>query len=99
MKKYKRQAVELKARWSIKRQGRRFLSGKQPGNDVKQLKPKGRCLTEKRKRKNATVNICTYNVRTLVEEDNLDRLVEEADRIDWDIIGLAKHTEKEKESQ
>ena len=90
MKKYKRKAVELKARWSIKRQGSRFLSGKQPGNDVKQLKPKGHCLTEKRKRKNATVNICTYNVRTLGEEDNLDRLVEEADRIDWDIIGLCE---------
>ena len=29
-----------------------------------------------------------YNVRTLGEEDNLDRLVEEADRIDWDILGL-----------
>ena len=86
MKEYKRKAVELKARWSIKRQGSRFLSGKQPGNDVKQLKPKGRRLAEKRKRKNATVNICTYNVRTLGKEDNLDRLVDEADRIDWGII-------------
>ena len=51
-------------------------------------------MAEKRKRKNATVNICTYNVRTLGEEDNLERLVEETDGIVWDIIGLCETPRK-----
>ena len=34
--------------------------------------------------------MCTYNVRTLRTEDDLDRLIDEAEQIKWDIIGLCE---------
>ena len=32
--------------------------------------------------------MCTYNDRTLRTEDDLDRQIDEADQIEWDITGL-----------
>ena len=34
--------------------------------------------------------MCTYNVRTLRTEDDLDRLIDEVEQIKWDIIGLCE---------
>ena len=35
----------------------------------------------------AILNVCPYNFTTLQAEDNLDRLMEAADPIEWDVIG------------
>ena len=37
-----------------------------------------------------SLNVCTYNARTLRTEDNLDRLIDEVEQIRWDIIGLCE---------
>ena len=34
--------------------------------------------------------MCTYNVRTLRTEDDLDRLIDEVEQIKWDITGLCE---------
>ena len=34
--------------------------------------------------------MCTYNVRTLRTEDDLDRLIDEVEQIKWDIVGLCE---------
>ena len=34
--------------------------------------------------------VCTYNVRTLRTEDDLDRLIDEVDQIKWDVTGLCE---------
>ena len=34
--------------------------------------------------------VCTYNVRTLRTEDDLDRLIDEVEQIKWDIIGFCE---------
>ena len=53
--------------------------------------PKGRCVAERRREKYATtVNICSYNVRTIRTDDEMDYLMEEIEKIEWDIIGLCE---------
>ena len=38
------------------------------------------------------MNVCTYNVRTLQTEDDLDSLIDEVHQIKLDIIGLYEKT-------
>ena len=48
-------------------------------------------MADKGKRKNATtINICSYNVRSIADEDDLQRLVEQTENIKWDIVGLCE---------
>ena len=90
MKHYKREAVTLKAIWSKKQKISPIL-GKSPKYDAVRSKPKGRLMTERRREKYATtVNICSYNVKTLSTEDDLENLIEQVDKIEWDIVGLCE---------
>ena len=69
--------------------------GDKPQNDELGPKPSGRVNSEKGIIMNQTdLNICTYNVRTLKSEEDLDTLLEEVDNIKWDIIGLAETRRK-----
>ena len=43
--------------------------------------------------------MCTYNVRTLQTEDNLDRLIDEADQSKWDVVSLCETYRKGKLSE
>jgi len=36
------------------------------------------------------LNICTYNIRTLVGEDKLEELLSQLEQLNWDIIGLSE---------
>ena len=56
--------------------------------DAIQLNPKGSCTADGSGGSIAILNVCTYNVRTLRTEDDLDRLIDEVEQIKWDIIGL-----------
>ena len=58
--------------------------------DAIQLNPKGSCTADESRRSTAILNVCTYNVRTLRTEDNLDRLIDEVEQIKWDITGLCE---------
>ena len=90
MKKYKKKAVALKAIWSRKQKTSQ-LQGISPADDAACLKPKGRHVAERRREKYAThVNIFSYNVRTLSTDEELDHLLEEIEKIEWDIIGLCE---------
>ena len=99
MKKYKKKAVELKAIWSRKQKTSQLL-GRTPINDAARPKPKGRHVADGRREKYATVNInsnkyatvniCSYNVRTLSTNDDLDNLMEELGKIEWDIVGICE---------
>ena len=55
-----------------------------------QLKPNGGCKTEKSHKTGQTLNICTYNVRTLRTEESLESLMENLNGFKWDVIGLAE---------
>ena len=59
-----------------------------PQYDVIQLNPKGSCTADGSRGSTAILNVYTYNVRTLRTEDDIDRLIDEAEQIKWDIIGL-----------
>ena len=90
MKQYKREAVTLKAIWS-KKQKIYQIRVKNPKHDVVRSKPKGSLATERIRGKYATtVKICSYNIKTLSTEDDLENLLEEADKIEWDIMGLCE---------
>ena len=56
--------------------------------DTVQSNPKGSRPADGSRGTTAILNVCTYNVRTLRTEDDLDRLIDEADQIYLDIIGL-----------
>ena len=58
--------------------------------DTIQLNPKGSCTADGSRERTAILNVCTYNVRTLRTEDDLDRLIDEDEQIQWDIIGLCE---------
>ena len=96
---HKKKAVELKAIWSRK-QNTSQLKGISPADDAACLKPKGRQVAEKRREKNAThVNIFTYNVKTLSTDEEMNNLLEEIKKIEWDVIGLCESIEKERAYQ
>ena len=59
-----------------------------PQYDAIQLNPKGSCTADGSRGSTAILNVCTYNVRTLRTEDDLDRLIDEVEQIKWDVIGL-----------
>ena len=61
-----------------------------PQYDAKQLNPKGSCTADGSRGSTAILNVCTYNVRILRTEDDLDTLIDEAEQIKWDIIGLCE---------
>ena len=42
-----------------------------------------------------TLNICTYNVHTLMADEKLKELEHEIDNIKWDIVGLGKVRRKD----
>ena len=55
-------------------------------HDVIQLNPKGSCTADGSRGSTAILNVCTYNVRTLRTEDDLDGLIDEIERsngISW----------------
>ena len=58
--------------------------------DAIQLNPKGSCTADGSRGSTATLNVCTYNVRTLRTKDDLDRLIDEAEQIKCDINGLCE---------
>ena len=58
--------------------------------DAIQLNPKGSCTADGSRGSTAILNACTYNVKTLRTEDDLDRLIDKVDQIKWDIIGLCE---------
>ena len=58
--------------------------------DAIQINPKGSCTADGSRGSIAILNVCTYNVRTLRTEDDLDRLIDEVEQIKWDIIGLCE---------
>ena len=55
-----------------------------------QLNPKGSCTADGSRGNTAILNVCTYTVRTLRTEDDLDRLIDEVEQIKWDVIGLCE---------
>ena len=90
MKKYKKKAVALKAIWSRKQKTPQ-LQGISPADDAACLKPNGGHVAERRREKYAThVNICSYNVRTLSTDEELEHLLDEIEKIEWDVIGLCE---------
>ena len=62
--------------------------------DVLQPKPSGSCEIDECNKPGQNgkteINICTYNVRTLRNEENVESLLEELDGFKWDIVGLAE---------
>ena len=56
--------------------------------DAIQLNLKGSCTADGTRGSTTNLNVCTYNVRTLRTEDDLDRLIDEVEQIKWEIIGL-----------
>ena len=96
MKKYKKEAVALKAIWSRKQKTSQ-LQGISPADDAACLKPIGQHEAERRREKYAThVNIFSYNVRTLSTDEEFNHLLEEIEKIEWDIIGLCETYRKGK---
>jgi endonuclease/exonuclease/phosphatase family metal-dependent hydrolase len=67
-------------------------------DDILQSKPKGSCQIEGSKEtgKLTTINLCTYNVRTLKAEEKLENLLEDREDFKWDVVGLAE-TKREEE--
>ena len=65
--------------------------------DAIQLNPKGSCTADGSRGINVILNVCTctYNVRTLRTEDDIDRLTDEVEQIKWNIIGLCETYKKE----
>ena len=61
-----------------------------PQCDTVQLNPKGSCTADGSRGSTAILNVCTYTVRTLQTEDDLDRLIDEVEQIKWDIVGLCE---------
>ena len=64
-------------------------------HDAIQLNPEGSCTADGSRGSTAILNVCTYNVRTLRTEDDLDRLINEVEQIKWIIIGLCETYIKE----
>ena len=58
--------------------------------DAIQLNPKGSCTADGSRASTAILNVCTYNVRTLRTEDDLDRLMDGVEQSKWDITGLCE---------
>ncbi|XP_072041043.1 craniofacial development protein 2-like [Amphiura filiformis] len=59
--------------------------------DVLQPKLKGRCkIDESHMSGQRSINICTYNTRTLRTEESLESLIDELRDLKWDIIGLSE---------
>ena len=84
-----------------KRKGRRAQGQKEqtakldsasetPPYDAIQLNAKGSCTIDGSRGSTAILNVCSYNVRTLQTEDDLDRLIDEVEQIEWDITGLCE---------
>ena len=62
-----------------------------PQHDASRLNPSpGSCGAERKRKGNSDLNICTYNTRTLRTQDDLERLLEEIEDFNWDIIGLCE---------
>ena len=61
-------------------------------DDALKSKPQGSSKVDGSKEvgKLCTIHLCTYNVRTLKDEDKLDSLLEELEDFKWSIIGLAE---------
>ena len=57
-------------------------------HDAVQLNLKGSCTANGSRGSTAILNVCTYNVRNLRTEDDIDRLIDEVEQSKWDIIGL-----------
>ena len=89
MKKYKKESVALKAIWSRKQKTSQ-LQGISPADDAACLKPNGQHEAERREKYASHVNIFSYNVRTLSTDEEFDHLLEEIEKIEWDIIGLCE---------
>ena len=64
--------------------------------DAIQLNLKGSCRADGNRRSTVIKNVCKCNVRTLRTEDNLDRLIDEVDQIQWDITGFCETYRKGK---
>ena len=58
--------------------------------DGTQLNLKGNCTADGIRGSTAILNVCAYNVRTLRTEDDLDRFIDELERIKLDIIVLCE---------
>ena len=58
------------------------LTGKSPIYDATRLKTQGHRAADKNREKYANVNICTYNVKTLSNEDEVENLLEELGKIE-----------------
>jgi len=62
--------------------------------DAAGSKPYGSPEADEANRRDDNLYICTYNTRTLREDDDLDRLQEEIKSLKWDIIGLTETKRK-----
>ena len=58
--------------------------------DSVQLNLKGSFTADGSRKTTAILNVCTYNIRALQTEDDLDRLTDEADQIKWIITYLCE---------
>ena len=58
--------------------------------DATLLNLKVSCTANGRRGSTTNLYVCTYNIRTLRTEDNLDRLIDEVEQIKRDITGLCK---------
>ena len=60
-------------------------------NEAPQPKPRGgRCGADRRRRNWQKLSICTYNTRTMSHQDDLDRLLDQLNDIDWNVVGLCE---------
>ena len=68
-------------------------SNPEPGltqNDVTPPNPTGSDATERGGSSTTTLNVCTYNTRTLRTDDDLNRLMEDLEHIKWDVVGISE---------
>ena len=59
-----------------------------PGSE--ELNLKGSYRADGSRRSTPVLNVCTYNIRTLRTEDDLDKLIDEVGQIKWDVTGLCE---------
>ena len=62
-----------------------------------QLNLKGSCRADGSGGSTTISNVCTYDVRTLWTEDDLNMLVDEIDQIKWNVIGFCETYRKQDE--
>ena len=59
-------------------------------NEAPQPKPHGGRIEDRRRRNWQKLSICTYNTRTMSHQDDLDRLLDQLNDIEWNVVGLCE---------